>query len=1045
MNRNVLPLLVCAILISTPLFMPLSESSKNDKDVQGWWSNYSRDKDRDGISDVLEWKLQQGNRFFDSDSARVFIRYNHHPTDSDIEKLENLGIEVTYRAQYIDLVATTMPRNLVYLVSTWNGVVMLDDIGKAVPHMNEAVPAMGVNQVWENYGIYGEGISIAIVDTGVDNAHVGLDDMDDNQFTMDDLKVVAYYDAVQDNVVCSPCLPGESLDSGTHGTHVAGIAAGTGDGDAAPDGSRHIGVAPKASLVNVLSCCDGDIEDIIRGVEWTITNQKLVEPNIRVMTSSLGEQQIEFHIDNDGSSAWSQVVDAAVESGLVVTLSAGNEFGSATAAGCNTIDSPGDSRLPITVASLDKDLSLAIYSSRGYTSDGRVKPDVAAIGSSIMAPNKGTGTGYTSKSGTSMATPLMAGIVALTLEANPDLTPTEVKDTLVAGYSIEREILDDDIDAASNNCSIAETRPDNEYGYGQADPKTFVDISGNIDASLSINWSLEPEYMLVNDSYVEVKPRIYNGSWIRGVSDSSGQSVSIGVEVRFGVDSWSLADDLSDNSDWSEWQIQVPEQTKKGNQTLYARLVVNSEQMSPMASASVVLLNEYDTDDIGSISSLSDSTILLLTVLLLALTVGVGIPVWKRYQKLVNSSTENQKQNVNHLLLFRSLTDAAQIALLYWTAMRFFLRDEGASQSLVSAYYGIALLVLGVSLIFWGHIADTYGSRRKILLYTSLGCTILYLFIPFLGIYGTIFISILLLMLHGSGRIPRAIASEYYPNRQGEFNGVFWGMFALIYSVAYLAAPSIYESLGMNAIVLFCLLLNIAAAFCAFRLNEVDIMAGTLVTDSSNHLNFNVNSFSLDSLRFKNSWVKWILLTVFLIYIPRGVIVYNAPNYFDDIGYDRSFVGVIMGYSVIASVILYPWLGSICDRLGAWQVLLWSALLYILLWGTFSSAVSTHLSAFIFIIPVIPFLRTSRDTLMSQLTALDERSKGMGWGVFVGTLGYSVGAFFASAMLGWLDAKDMEIQMQYLYTFRASLVFLLLASVVAWWLNKNTTKEATVW
>ena len=69
----------------------------------------------------------------------------------------------------------------------------------------------------------------------------------------------------------------------------------------------------------------------------------------------------------------------------------------------------------------------------------------------------------------------------------------------------------------------------------------------------------------------------------------------------------------------------------------------------------------------------------------------------------------------------------------------------------------------------------------------------------------------------------------------------------------------------------------------------------------------------------------------------------------------------------------------------------------------------------------------------------------MGWGVFVGTLGYSVGAFFASAMLGWLDTKDMEIQMQYLYTFRASLVFLLLASVVAWWLNKNTTKEATVW
>ena len=126
-------------------------------------------------------------------------------------------------------------------------------------------------------------------------------------------------------------------DSGTHG-HVAGIAADA-DGETADDGTPHIGVAPKAHLVNVLSCCDGDIEDIIRGINGLLV-PNLVQPNIRVLTSSLGEQQIEFHIDNDGSSAWSQIADA-VESGLVVTLSAGNEFGSFTIAGCNTIDSPG--------------------------------------------------------------------------------------------------------------------------------------------------------------------------------------------------------------------------------------------------------------------------------------------------------------------------------------------------------------------------------------------------------------------------------------------------------------------------------------------------------------------------------------------------------------------------------------------------------------------------------------------------------------------------------------------------------------------------------
>lgn len=463
MQRKAITAGIVTFLLLSTGFVNLSAEENSPIYENNWWDVYSRDKNHDGISDLLVWKLEQGERFFNAGEARVFVRYDHHPTDYDVQRLEDAGIEVTFRAQFIDLIATTMPRDMISEVAAWDGVVMLDDIGKAEPHMADAVPAMGVDDVWLNHGIYGEGISIAIVDTGVDNAHVGLDDMDDNQFTFDDMKVVAYYDAVQDAVICSPCLPGESIDSGTHGTHVAGIAAGTGAGD--NTGTPHTGVAPKANLVNVLACCDGDIEDIIRGVEWTIENQKVVTPNIRVMTSSLGEQQVEFHIDNDGSSAWSQIVDAAVESGLVVTLSAGNEFGSATGAGCNTIDSPGDSRLPITVASLDKDLSLAIYSSRGYTSDGRVKPDVAAIGSNIMAPNQGTGTGYTSKSGTSMATPLMAGIVALTLEANPDLTPAEVKDTLVAGYSIEREILNDDPDAASNNCSILETRPDNEYGW----------------------------------------------------------------------------------------------------------------------------------------------------------------------------------------------------------------------------------------------------------------------------------------------------------------------------------------------------------------------------------------------------------------------------------------------------------------------------------------------------------------------------------------------------------------------------------------------------
>ncbi|HIH79044.1 MAG: S8 family serine peptidase [Candidatus Poseidoniia archaeon] len=548
-----------------------------------WWEIYSRDKDRNGISDLLEWKLAQEDRFFSPGEARIFVRYDHHPVDSDVARLEAAGATVTLRAQYLDLLGTTMPRALVPQVAYWEGVVMLDDIGKAEPQMHEAVPTMGVNLAWE-MGFDGTGVTVAIVDTGVDGAHVGLDDQDDNPLT-DDPKILVYYNAYEDQEYDGRL----SEDSGTHGTHVAGITAGTGAGETAPDGTPYIGVAPQANLANVLTCCAGDIEDIIRGIEWTITNQARFD--IRVMTSSLGEQQVEFHIDNDGSSAWSQAVNAAVESGLVVTLSAGNEFGAATVAGCNTIDSPGDALLPITVAALDKDLSLAPYSSRGYTSDGRVKPDVAAIGSNIMAPNKGTGTGYTSKSGTSMATPLMAGIVALTLEANPDLTPAEVKETIVAGYSIEREILDDS-DLYTNDCSLLETRPDNEYGYGQADPRTFVEVAGQVDPLLQISWTIPPQYAVVNNTTVEVKSEIYNVSWLTGSADAGGAPIAGGVEVRFGATGWYPATDISSTGDWSSWRIQVPPEAVKGNQTLSARLVVASDRMSAIDSVSVVLLDE---------------------------------------------------------------------------------------------------------------------------------------------------------------------------------------------------------------------------------------------------------------------------------------------------------------------------------------------------------------------------------------------------------------------------------------------------------------------
>ena len=619
---------VVALLILATLILPLTASQISPGNERGgldaagewqprhsleihdeWWSDWSRDTNQDKIDDRLTWLLTQSSDMYsqwwkraDPGYARVFVDYDHHPSTADVKALEDLGAIVTMRPIYLDSLIANVPLNIIHSESPLlqlSGLVMLEDLGLAETHMNEAAPNMGVNQVWSQYGYDGTGVTIAVLDTGVRGDHEGLNDMDDeltigceqpdpdplnpNPVIIDcDPKISAFYDAV---ITDSEQPAGESYDSGTHGSHVAGIAAGTGGGQVSADGARYIGVAPGAWVINILACCDGDIQDIIEGAEWAIVNKN--SKGIDILTSSLGEQQFEIHFDNDGSSAWSQQMDAVAASGIITFLSAGNEFGGATFAGCNTIDSPGDANLPITVASLDKDLGLAIYSSRGYTSDGRVKPDVSVIGSNIMAPDAATSDGYTSKSGTSMATPLMAGIAALMVEANPDITHDQVK-AIISADSIERDLqlLDD---PGFNDCSILESRPDNEFGFGQADPLQFVQSAGSIDSTLNITMDIKNLQHVGNESSIS------------GIS--SGGSSGVGfVQIKVGGGDWQQATDLSSNGDWSTWNLKLKPHIESGNSTMYSRLVISDEQMSPVDARRVILI-DGQTDSSDDIST----------------------------------------------------------------------------------------------------------------------------------------------------------------------------------------------------------------------------------------------------------------------------------------------------------------------------------------------------------------------------------------------------------------------------------------------------------
>ncbi|WP_405671269.1 S8 family peptidase [Streptomyces sp. NBC_01530] len=280
--------------------------------------------------------------------------------------------------------------------------VWLDGVRRA--SLDKSVPQIGAPAAWAK-GYDGKGVKVAVLDSGLDSSHPDL----------------------KGQVLAAKNFSSSATteDRQGHGTHVASTIAGTG----AESGGRYKGVAPGAKLLIGKVLDDkgqGDDAGIITGMEWA------ADQGADVINLSLGGR------DTPGIDPLEATVNRLSETkGTLFAIAAGNEGEE----GFKTVDSPGSAADALTVGAVDGHDAVADFSSMGPTADGALKPDVTAPGVDITAAaakgsaiDKEVGEkppGYLTISGTSMATPHVAGAAAILKQQHPDWTFRELKAALV--------------------------------------------------------------------------------------------------------------------------------------------------------------------------------------------------------------------------------------------------------------------------------------------------------------------------------------------------------------------------------------------------------------------------------------------------------------------------------------------------------------------------------------------------------------------------------------------------------------------------------------
>ena len=613
---------------SSTLQIPQQTSPQWLEDKTPWWERTALDQNRNEIHDSIESMMGV---------TGIGLVYETDVTATHLDALEELGLNVVDVIEAVNgVLLGQVNTSLAPTLAALDGVVMVEKYGEVVffgdvqtltvKARNSSLYPVGA---WD-LGVSGAGVNIAMVDTGVDNEHPGLSE-----------KFVAGYDAVCFVHSDPLCIANggreedgsfDPDDGNQHGTACMGMASSTGI-DSNGEQTEFYGAAPDAALVDVRIGTDAGAgpfenaaveqeiyESAMNGIQWIIDNKDTAwqgadgtNYGIDILSLSWGITSHESG-GSDGNYMHDQILNEAMEAGIVVSVAAGND-----GPDNDGLSGMGSSSLSITVGATD-DLNTVIrdddivagYSSRGPRADNgdgnplnELKPEISAPGSNIIQAEgcvtsgscsnflggSADENGYTGRgSGTSYATPSVSGIIALMLEANPNLSPAEVKEILKFTAERRGEVTQPDVDPFWNR----------DFGWGMADAYEAVKLSQYINQS-GLNGAL--------DVYTQVHISNSSTNQTTGLHELTGEtwgqmgSVS-SVEYRINDGSWNSASFNSEDEVTAlqriSWTIALdPTKIGKGNQTIEIR-ALNSEGMQ-----SLPILTQVEGTGSSSSSSMS--------------------------------------------------------------------------------------------------------------------------------------------------------------------------------------------------------------------------------------------------------------------------------------------------------------------------------------------------------------------------------------------------------------------------------------------------------